>query len=439
MPTKTSDLKFIDLFAGIGGTRLGFENACKKNSITPKCVFSSEIKPTAIKVYKSYFGDHQIHGDITQINTKNIPDFDFLLAGFPCQAFSSAGKRQGFLDTRGTLFFEVERILREKNPTGFILENVEGLVNHDKIDKSKKNGRTLETILGTLNNMGYITNYKILNTKNFGLAQNRKRIFIVGLKDKNINLDDFQKKKSALKDILENGLPTIESKLTKALLNYYNIEQLQGKAIKDKRGGKDNIHSWDIALKGKITDEQKNLLNALLKERRKKHWAEKKGIKWMDGMPLTVSEISTFFNSKNLINLLDDLVKKGYLKHEHPKELVSKTIANGNNVLVREYRQEKEKGYNIVAGKLSFEFSKILDSESIAPTLVATDLSKLAVTDNSGLRKLSITEAKRLFGFPDDFNIELNESDAFDLLGNTVAPPIIEAIQDRIIKELGFK
>jgi len=287
--------------------------------------------------------------------------------------------------------------------------------------------------------MGYITNYKILNTKNFGLAQNRKRIFIVGLKDKNINLDDFQKKKSALKDILENGLPTIESKLTKALLNYYNIEQLQGKAIKDKRGGKDNIHSWDIALKGKITDEQKNLLNALLKERRKKHWAEKKGIKWMDGMPLTVSEISTFFNSKNLINLLDDLVKKGYLKHEHPKELVSKTIANGNNVLVREYHQEKEKGYNIVAGKLSFEFSKILDSESIAPTLVATDLSKLAVTDNSGLRKLSITEAKRLFGFPDDFNIELNESDAFDLLGNTVAPPIIEAIQDRIIKELGFK
>ena len=125
-------LKFIDLFAGIGGIRLGFEQACKDRDIIAKCVFTSEIKPYAIDVLKQNHPNEEINGDITQISEKDIPDFDVLLGGFPCQAFSSAGKRLGFEDTRGTLFFDIERILKEKQPKGFILENVEGLVNHDK-------------------------------------------------------------------------------------------------------------------------------------------------------------------------------------------------------------------------------------------------------------------------------------------------------------------
>jgi DNA (cytosine-5)-methyltransferase 1 len=100
--------------------------------LIPKCVFTSEIKPHAIQIYEANFGEDNIHGDITKIDAKDIPKFDVLLAGFPCQAFSSAGKRQGFLDTRGTLFFEIERILLAHKPSAFILENVEGLVNHDK-------------------------------------------------------------------------------------------------------------------------------------------------------------------------------------------------------------------------------------------------------------------------------------------------------------------
>src|SRR5579862_9502968 len=138
---KMKKLKIIDLFAGIGATRIGFESACIKSGIKCETVFTSEIKPHAIQVYKDNFGDEAIAGDITKIPSSEIPDFDFLLAGFPCQPFSTGGKRMGFTDTRGTLFFEIERILRDKKPYGFILENVEGLVLHDRIDRSKLLGR----------------------------------------------------------------------------------------------------------------------------------------------------------------------------------------------------------------------------------------------------------------------------------------------------------
>lgn len=140
-------IKFVDLFAGIGGIRKGFELACKEKGFHTKCVFTSEIKPYAIKVLNQNHPNETVNGDITQIEAKDIPGFDFLLAGFPCQAFSTAGKRLGFEDTRGTLFFEVERILKEKQPYGFVLENVEGLVNHDREKVGDKIGRTLTTIL----------------------------------------------------------------------------------------------------------------------------------------------------------------------------------------------------------------------------------------------------------------------------------------------------
>lgn len=426
-----ANVKFIDLFAGIGGIRKGFETAFNKCGIKTECVLTSEIKPHAYKVLLANNPNEIICGDITKIEAKDIPDFDFLLGGFPCQAFSYAGKRLGFQDTRGTLFFEVERILKEKRPYGFILENVEGLVTHDRDDSSQPIGKTLSVIIDNLTSIGYFVSWKVLNSKDFGVAQERKRIYIIGTKQKRISLEDFPIKHITLEQILESGQPTIDTKFTRLLMSHFNPKELYGKSIKDKRGGDDNIHSWDIELKGEVTQEQKALLNMMSRERRKKKWALIHGIDWMDGMPLTVDMIREFYDKKNLIEILEDLVKKGYLKKEYPKALITEHSIFGDRK-VRKQDMSKKIGYNIVAGKLSFEINKILDPYGIAPTLVAMDMKKIFVVDNGGVRPLTLREGLRLFGYPDDFKFPVSQSEGYDLLGNTVAVPVIIAISERL-------
>lgn len=421
-------LRIIDLFAGLGGIRLGFQQAMEELGLETQCVFASEIKPYAIQAYRGFYGDEEVYGDITLADTKrDIPDFDYLLAGFPCQPFSSAGNRNGFADTRGTLFFEIERILRDKieskSPAkGFLLENVEGLVTHN-------NGNTLKTIVTHLENLGYQVSYRLLDSKEFGLPQSRKRVYIVGTLDEKINLKGFKQREAVLGDILQHGLPTVDTEFTRRLFANYTTQEVIGKSIKDKRGGKNNIHSWDIDLKGETSKEERELLNILLRERRKRHWAEEIGIKWMDGMPLTEAQIRTFYDSPNLHNILIHLTDMGYLVFEHPK----KQVKDENGTVKRIPDETKEKGYNIVAGKLSFEFSKILNPNDIAPTLVAMDVAKLGVVDGEGIRRLTIRECQRLCGYPDNYSLdELNEADAFDLLGNTVCVPVIKDIALRM-------
>ena len=410
-------VKFIDLFAGLGGIRIGFENAFREKGFNPVCVFSSEIKDYAIRAYKNYFNDEDVAGDITQIPASDIEDFDFLLGGFPCQPFSSAGLGLGFEDTRGTLFLEIERILEEKRPYGFLLENVEGLINHD-------DGITLSIIVDHLKKLNYYVSYRLIDSQYFGLAQSRKRVYIVGARDAHISLDNFDEHTAVLGDILQHGLPTVDSDFTRKLFAHFTPEQVVGKAIKDKRGGNDNIHSWEIGLKGDTTQEQAEFLNLLLLERRKRKWAAEIGIDWMDGMPLTEQQISTFYPRENLKEFLDELVDMGYLTLEYPRK-------KEKNRRVPD--ETKPKGYNIVAGKLSFEFTKILDPTDLAPTLVAMDVSHLGVVDNGGLRRLSIREGQRLCGFPEDYDLSfLKESEAFDLLGNTVCVPVIKAIAERL-------
>lgn len=170
----------IDLFAGIGGTRLGF---CLTGKT--KVVFSSEIDKFAVKTYKANFGEEPA-GDITQISEKDIPKHDILVGGFPCQAFSQAGKKLGFEDTRGTLFFEIARIIKEKRPKAFLLENVKNLRSHDK-------GRTYNVIEQTLKDLNYEVNTMIFKAKDFGVPQNRERIYIVGFDKSQVkNYKDFR-------------------------------------------------------------------------------------------------------------------------------------------------------------------------------------------------------------------------------------------------------
>lgn len=166
---RKKDFTFIDLFAGIGGTRIGFERA------GGGCVFTSEWDPACQKTYQANFNEIP-YGDITKINEKEIPDFDVLVGGFPCQPFSSIGKREGFMHTtQGTLFYDVLRIIKYKKNKAFLLENVQGLVTHNK-------GETFKTILKSLDEIGYTVFYKILNASEFGVPQQRKRIYIVGFR-----------------------------------------------------------------------------------------------------------------------------------------------------------------------------------------------------------------------------------------------------------------
>lgn len=170
--SQTKNIKFIDLCAGIGGGRLGLEQA----GFT--CVGFSEILESSIKTYKDFFdtSDEVELGDLTKLNSENIPDTDLLIAGFPCQTFSIVGKRMGFQDERGQIIFHISKILKEKNIKYFILENVKGLVNHD-------GGNTLKTIIKLLKDTGYVVYHKIMKSNDFGLPQKRERVYFVGIRN----------------------------------------------------------------------------------------------------------------------------------------------------------------------------------------------------------------------------------------------------------------
>ena len=170
----TKSISFIDLFCGIGGFRVAANMVCNERGIEPRCVFSSDIDPDAQDAYEANFGERP-YGDITQISTAAIPDHDVLFAGFPCQPFSICGDRKGFDDARGTLFFHIARILTEKRPEAFVLENVKQLVGHD-------NGKTFGRILEVLDALGYSVAYRVLNALHFGVPQKRERVFIVGFR-----------------------------------------------------------------------------------------------------------------------------------------------------------------------------------------------------------------------------------------------------------------
>lgn len=230
-PNEDNSFTFIDLFAGIGGIRMAFQNE------GGKCVFSSEWDKFAKETYLENFGEYPF-GDITKIKTKDIPDHDILLGGFPCQPFSiagvskknSLGRKHGFLDkTQGTLFFDIARILENKRPKAFMLENVKNLVSHDK-------GRTFEIIKSTLSELGYSIHYKVLNGSHF-VPQNRERIFIIGFNkdyfegNEKFHFPELPEKNHKFKNILEKDVDekyTLSDKLWNYLQNYAEKHRAKG-------------------------------------------------------------------------------------------------------------------------------------------------------------------------------------------------------------------
>ncbi len=409
-------IQFVDLFSGIGGMRLAFEQAVSDCSYQSNCVLSSEINSDSRKVYQTNFKEQSL-GDIRQI--ESLPQHDVLLAGFPCQSFSYAGKKAGFGDTRGTLFFEIMRLIDTNKPKVFLLENVRGIQTNDQ-------GKTLKTIQYEITKRGYSLQIFILNSCNFGLPQNRVRAYLVGILGETSKLNiisdpgppdshTYTQQLSLLhqypfvcvQDILED-YPDLKyncSDLFIEKLKQYlqgNLEKLHGKRLIDYRGG-NSIHSWELGLKGECTSEEILLMNQFILKRRNKKFGKNQ-----DGKLLTKEQIKTFFDSPKLNDILDSLVRKQYLK-------------------------KIEETYKPVSGNFSFEVYKFLDPQSISVTLVASDANKIGVYHNQRVRRITPREAARLQGFPDDFMLHDNDQKAYYQLGNSVSLNVVRFVAKEIL------
>jgi len=414
-------IKFIDLFAGTGGIRLGFEQVCKDLDLKNKCVFSSEIDKKAAQSYELNFGENPLN-DITQVDENSLPDFDMLLAGFPCQSFSYAGKQKGFGETRGTLFFDVERILKAKKPNYFLLENVRGLTTHDK-------GRTFDTIKESLEKLGYSVDYLLLNSSNFDVPQNRVRIYILGVLNKDIELSlnsdlgaaDTHKYKSRLNNSdISNANEGVKPKSVSCILEDFDkvdpkyhctetfteqlrsvigddFNSLNGYRLIDYRGGR-SLHSWELGTKGKCAPSEVEFMNLLIANRRKKIFGLHQ-----DGKSLTEDQIKTFYHTDNFSTVVESLISKGYLRCVDGK-------------------------YNPVAGNMSFEVFKFLDPDGISITLTASDCNRLGIVQCNTPRRLTPRECARLQGYPDNYVLLDNDNAVYKQMGNGVSVPVIKSV-----------
>lgn len=343
-----------------------------------------------------------------------------MLAGFPCQPFSYAGKRRGFGDTRGTLFFEIERILAQYKPKAFLLENVRGLKTHD-------GGRTFDTIISKLHELGYGTAELILNSSNFGVPQNRVRLYILGLlgETPKVTLSSdrgsadshaFKKLQAQIGmfdneeghtyctvgDILEEHVDEeyyCSDEFAEQLRSVVgdDLSVLHGYRLIDYRGGQ-SLHSWELGKKGKCTAEEIEFMNLLISNRRKHDFGTHQ-----DGKKLTIDQIRTFYKRDDIEAVIASLIEKGYLKEEDGK-------------------------YNPVCGNMSFEVFKFLDPSSISITLTSSDCNRLGVIQHNRPRHITPRECARLQGFPDSFIVNPDKAFAYKQFGNSVSVPVIEAV-----------
>lgn len=407
-------IRFVDLFAGIGGIRLGFQQAMQGLGISSTCVLSSEIDRHAKQTYALNFGEEP-QGDIYKI--QQFPEFDFLLAGFPCQPFSYAGKQKGFGDTRGTLFFEIERLLETHSPRAFLLENVRGLTTHDK-------GRTLQTIVDKLEGLGYGVTCVLLNSSNFDVPQNRVRVYIVGIKGQKPNMtlqsdrgptDSHHYKRirrsskvaseissKVVRDVLEpnpSSAYDCSEFFSDRLQKVLEQKQLNVNGVRliDFRNG-NSIHSWELGIKGQCADEEIAFMNALIANRRKKEFGTHQ-----DGKSLSKQQIESFYKHPKLKTIINNLVKKRYLR-------------------------VRDDLYNPVSGNMSFEVFKFLDLDSISITLVTSDAHKLGVHYNGRIRHITPRECARIQGYPDSFYHHPVDLHAYRQFGNSVSVPVIKAV-----------
>ena len=467
-------LKYISLFSGIGGFELAL------NELGMECVFASEIDSYARKMYTNHF-NHEPHGDITKISSADIPDHDLLVAGFPCQSFSIAGKRGGFEDTRGALFFEIARILKDKKPKYFILENVKGLLSADK-------GEIWKTICQTLRELGYEIDYKVLNSKDFGLPQNRERIFIVGKYGANVfwhfdwEFGDYPNK--VIADILEDN---VDEKYY--LKNVELADHIQWGGEKHyRKAGYSDISGVNKAgfVKGakyrnnsEILDTNGNsvTLNTVNPPKVKIQKAGKgeiSGIKSegyiKDGKHRQNSEVVSPEGNTGALNQLivpkikiagyrNDRQTKSFKANKEPKLVkVGKLDPNRNSTsdvysdqgISPTLTSAMGKGGGHVPKLASKRHSRTgIKSPNMLPEVAqpyriheedgnfsALNTGCHGLVKNDGIRKLTPRECFRVQGFSDDYEIIVSDSQAYKQIGNSVSPPVIKAIGEHLLKDM---
>lgn len=362
-------------FSGIGAV----EQAFKRLKIPHKIIFAGDICPF---VKKSYFANYELdethwHNDITEFNAKPYKDkIDILVGGSPCQAFSMVGKRKGLEDARGTLFYDFARVIKECKPKVFIYENVKGLLSHDS-------GKTWEIVQECFNKLGYKIYYQVLNAKDYGIPQNRERIFVVGFKDKKANFSFPKpiKLQSTMQDFLEDYTDS----------KYY----LKEKGVKFVTKSKNRLKQY-TQINGKVALCQR---------------------------------------ANQQFNWHGDFVFESAESLE-----ADEFIFNVNEVEEKYYLSEKVKNYVLAGGTKAFKTSTKTDLEVARPLLQTMHKMHRAGVDNyvthkGRIRKLTPRECLRLMGFADDFKIVVSDIQAYRQAGNSIVVNVLS----EIIKEIDFK
>ena len=453
MTTSIKKIKHLDLFSGMGGFSISLEKVAKKHNCEYECIAFSDIKLAARKALANNFSDIKNIGDITKVVPEDIEQYDILTAGFPCQPFSAAGVRGGFNDHmgRGEMFFYVANILQKTKPQYFILENVSGLIKHD-------NGKTLKTILETLTSIGYIIDYHLYNSFDFGLPQKRERVFIYGYKRtenidinlqlqvkldaiKNHKLKTELVKKKYFKDIFDVDDKNPHNKLysktkqkkiaqfVERLIKHVNENNiyLDDVRIKDHHVIRNNsshknkyLLSWNIGVFGETTQEEKDLLMLLSKEGNNKK-NNVYHINRKETIPLTVKQIydllvKTKNNKDDIINIdklektLEKLYQMGYVRKMF--YVYSDTTQSQTNIYTEKELQYKtninkqnevyEHGYAVLTNKMRYDYYHYLETDnqatSVLPTITATDVHKIGVvfTDENGKKNVRQLNEKEL-------------------------------------------
>ena len=438
-------IRFIDLFAGIGGFRYGLEK-CNGNQIWGKqptkkrkyeqgyvhakgkqqafrCVWSNEWDKYASQIYKNHFGECDTR-DITKVPTSDIPDFDLLVAGFPCQAFSIAGKRKGFQDTRGTLFFDIARILADKRPRYLLLENVKGLLNHES-------GKTFQTMLGILTDLGYVLQWEVLNSKNFGVPQNRERVFIVG-HSRNIS-------RPKVFPVGESG----EQNESKAILAHTLNSS-------DWRGGNRNQKQTTLEYIGGIVGKRDKWLKDGKDNSR--NFSQGQRVYGIDGISSTLAGNAGGLGGKTglyAIRVQGDLDKrKTYLSNEIQTLSANPTSDNLPRVAIpmqwkrteegrkaRQENQKKGKDYTPFGDR----YRELVPNENkdVVGTITSQAIAKDSLLgEGTRIRQLTPVECARLQGFPDDWCEGLSNTQAYKCYGNAVTTTVVTEIGKRLAQQV---